>query len=142
MSYEAWGEPDDNPFEKAIEAGWIDPADQTKALIDVMNERNRQEDAEGYSPAHDDGYVSGELAAAALSYVMFAHFVSMCEGEGGSPEQIADILKKDGPPPDVWPWAAEFWKPTDRRRSLVKAGALILAEIERLDRLAAKAEKA
>ena len=29
-----------------------------------------------------------------------------------------------------------WWKPTDCRRDLVKAGALILAEIERLDRAA------
>lgn len=28
----------------------------------------------------------------------------------------------------------EWWKPTNRRRDLVKAAALILAEIERLDR--------
>jgi hypothetical protein len=32
--------------------------------------------------------------------------------------------------------ADEWWKPTNRRRDLVKAGALILAEIERLDRAA------
>ena len=34
----------------------------------------------------------------------------------------------------LWPWAAEWWKPKDCRRNLVRAGALILAEIERLDR--------
>ncbi|MNC99215.1 hypothetical protein D3C83_174210 [compost metagenome] len=33
-----------------------------------------------------------------------------------------------------WPWEGCWWKPTGRRRDLVKAGALILAEIERLDR--------
>ena len=36
----------------------------------------------------------------------------------------------------VWPYQWEF-KPADRRRELVKAGALILAEIERIDRAAA-----
>lgn len=35
---------------------------------------------------------------------------------------------------EVWPWDESWWKPTNRRRDLVKAGALILAEIERLDR--------
>ena len=40
----------------------------------------------------------------------------------------------DAPPPS-WPWVRRWWKPTDRRRDLVKAGALILAEIERLDRI-------
>ncbi|MFN3321313.1 MAG: hypothetical protein ACK43M_21435, partial [Allorhizobium sp.] len=37
---------------------------------------------------------------------------------------------------ELWPWGIEWWKPTDRRRDLVKAGALIIAEIERLDRAA------
>ena len=33
-----------------------------------------------------------------------------------------------------WPWDDEWWKPTpdDRIRELVKAGALIAAEIDRL----------
>jgi hypothetical protein len=36
--------------------------------------------------------------------------------------------------PGWWPWAERFWKPTpdDRVRELVKAGALIAAEIDRL----------
>ncbi len=42
MSYEAWGEPDDCPFEAAAEAGWLNPDDISKAMIDVMNERARQ----------------------------------------------------------------------------------------------------
>jgi len=35
-----------------------------------------------------------------------------------------------------WPikWMAAWFKPTDPRRDLVKAGALCIAEIERLDR--------
>jgi hypothetical protein len=38
----------------------------------------------------------------------------------------------------IWPWDRKWWKPTDRRRDLVKAAALILAEIERLDRATIK----
>jgi len=30
-------------------------------------------------------------------------------------------------------WAREWWKPKDRRRDLIRAAALIVAEIERLD---------
>jgi hypothetical protein len=46
-----------------------------------------------------------------------------------------------------WPptWGAEWWKPTGahddlnaRRRDLVKAGALVIAEIERIDRALAR----
>jgi hypothetical protein len=35
-----------------------------------------------------------------------------------------------------WPWDLKWWKPTTPRRDLVKAAALIVAEIERLDRAA------
>lgn len=34
----------------------------------------------------------------------------------------------------LWPWDREWWKPKDRRRNLVRAAALLIAEIERLDR--------
>jgi hypothetical protein len=122
MSYEAWSDNDDNIgiFDAAIEAGWIDPLDQSEALIDVMNERNRQHNEEGWTPEHDDAHTFGELAHAAACYAM-PIFVR--------PEEM----------PIGWPtdWDEDWWKPTDRRRDLVKAAALILAEIERLDRIGA-----
>jgi hypothetical protein len=37
-------------------------------------------------------------------------------------------------PPQQWPWLSKWWKPKDRRRDLVRAAALVIAEIERLDR--------
>jgi hypothetical protein len=36
----------------------------------------------------------------------------------------------------IWPWDRAYWKPRGPRNNLVKAGALILAEIERIDRAA------
>jgi hypothetical protein len=41
---------------------------------------------------------------------------------------------------EIWPssWGAHWLKDTAPRRDLVKAGALILAEIERLDRAEAR----
>ncbi|MGA4817142.1 hypothetical protein ACPA9J_29995 [Pseudomonas aeruginosa] len=36
----------------------------------------------------------------------------------------------------AWPWDEQWWKPTTVRRDMVKACALALAEIERLDRTA------
>lgn len=44
--------------------------------------------------------------------------------------------------PPMWPraWDLERWKPKDRRRDLIRAAALIVAEIERLDRAAASTE--
>lgn len=91
----------------------------TAAAAEVLAERKRQVSAEGWTPGHDDEYEHGELADAAGCYALSSELFD-CAGE----------------PPRPWPWPDEWWKPTNRRRDLVKAGALILAEIERLDRAA------
>lgn len=45
----------------------------------------------------------------------------------------------DHPHPGLgWPFPPRSWKPKDRRRDLVRAAALLVAEIERLDREAAR----
>ena len=85
----------------------------TKAAQDVLAERQRQISAEGWTPEHDDEHGKGELALAAGKYAGAA---------GGWTSLVG------------WPWSLECWKPGTPRRMLVKAGALILAEIERLDR--------
>lgn len=93
------------------------------ALRDVMAERLRQITAEGWTHCNDDAYQTGDLANAAACYAM-----------------TAPMMDRDRTAPAIWPWAASWWKPTNRRRDLIKAGALILAEIERLDRTAAPTE--
>ena len=93
-----------------------------KAARDIVLERMRQINVEGWSSEHDDQHAFGELAKAAGCYAWIA----------GQSDELRLIF--DAPPP-TWPWDREWWKPTDRRRDLVKAGALILAEIERLDRI-------
>lgn len=93
----------------------------SSALRDVIAERHRQISAEGFTPEQDDRYTDGELGVAAACYIM-------ADVEPGS-----DV-------PELWPWSVEYWKPTNLRRDLVKAGALILAEIERLDRQTALRE--
>ena len=95
----------------------------TQAARDVLTERQRQVEAEGWTPGHDDGHSHGELAAAAACYALYS---------GGC--RNARAL-------EYWPWGDAGWKPKDPRRNLVKAAALILAEIERLDRAAARAAK-
>lgn len=91
------------------------------ALLDVISERQRQRAVEGWTSEHDDAYQNSELADAAACYAINAH------NQGFST-------------PAHWPWAPDWWKQSGPRRDLVKAGALILAEIERLDRAAAKGE--
>lgn len=98
----------------------------TKAANDVLAERCRQIDAEGWTPEHDDQHKNGEIPLAAGLYAISVGFASKyLEGE-----------TKTCPVPDGWPWDVGWWKPKNARCDLVKAGALILAEIERLDRLA------
>lgn len=93
----------------------------TDAARDVLAERRRQVEAEGWTPAHDDAHDDGELAEAAAAYALDNGWA--------------------GAPPPSWPWSAAWWKPKDRRSNLVRAAALLLAEIERLDRAAALAAK-
>ena len=90
------------------------------ALRDVAAERRRQIEAEGWTPEKDDAYRHGDMSTAAACYAMM----------GRSHYPVP------GNPPPQWPWGDSWWKPTTYRRNLVKAGALILAEIERLDRAA------
>lgn len=93
---------------------------ETQAVADVLAERERQVVREQYTPEHDDNHEVGELATAAACYAANA---------GGH-------VWIGGWPGEVWPWSREWWKPTTPRRDLVKAAALIIAEIERLDRAA------
>jgi hypothetical protein len=86
----------------------------TFAARDVLAERQRQISVEGWTPEHDDMHDNRELAHAAACYAY--------------PELTGVQELK------AWPWAPGWWKPKGYRRNLVKAGALILAEIERLDR--------
>jgi hypothetical protein len=122
----------------------LDP--HTRAAADVVKERHRQVTAEGYDESHDDRHVNQSLAMAAACYA--------------APNWIYTIQQsgKNVSVQEAWPWAngqdrrgmrhqrrdvplgnnctrVEHGPPPEiRRQELVKAGALILAEIERLDR--------
>ena len=94
----------------------------SRALKLVFAERRRQVEEEGLSFEHDeDVNYNGELALAARCYLAYRS-----EGD----------LKRV---PRLWPWGPDWWKPGYRRpggrnRDLVKAGALLLAETDRLAR--------
>ena len=103
------------------------PSAVTSALADVAAERKRQREVEGWTPEHDDEHGDGTMAAAAAAYV-FATDCGVAHTVDGE-EYLVDGR-------ELWPWDWKWWKPKDRRRNLVRAGALIVAEIERLDRRA------
>lgn len=91
----------------------------------IAAERGRQIKEEGWSSSHDDEHRYGELIMAAMSYCMAA--LMRVVGNSG--------IDFSYPPNTFWPWDKEWWKPKDSIRDLVRAGALIAAEIDRLKRL-------
>lgn len=82
---------------------------------EIGRERFRQINEEGYDLNHDDDYKSNELINAATSYLL------ACDGHVKFREAEEN-----------WPWVAELFKPKDTWSNLIKAGALIAAELDRL----------
>ncbi|MFU5718340.1 hypothetical protein ACM7US_11415 [Pseudomonas aeruginosa] len=95
-----------------------------QAWLDVQAERRRQVEAEGWTPEHDDAHSYGQMARAAACYAL--------AGSSAPNDGTAALLVSL-----AWPWDEQWWKPSTARRDMVKACALALAEIERLDRAAA-----
>lgn len=87
-------------------------------IFDEIAARRQYQIAKGYDAAHDDSHIKGEIADAAACYASM---------------KAADTF-------GIWPWwdSKPNHQPTlsERRRSyLIDAAAMIVAEIERLDRL-------
>ncbi len=89
-------------------------------ILEIARERERQIAVEGWTIEHDDLHSCGELADAAACYAHPAPW---------------GVKPSAGAYPKLWPWNGLWWKPRDRRSNLIRAAALIVAEIERLDRL-------
>ena len=104
----------------------------TQAVLDVLAERQRQISAEGWTPEHDDRHVNGAMALAAAAYAVASTYPDTALQYVTRPYHISNIRRIA----DIWPWEVEWWKPAPARRMLEKAAALILAEMERLDRVA------
>ncbi|WP_447751698.1 hypothetical protein [Pseudomonas nicosulfuronedens] len=99
------------------------------AWLDVHAERRRQVEEEAFDSSHDDMATRGQIARAAGCYALHAG------GVGTSwPEGIRNGSAL------FWPWDRDWWKPKAPRDALIRAGALIFAELERLDRAAAAAQ--
>lgn len=89
----------------------------------IARERARQITKEGWSTRHDDWHRTGELRRAGECYFNLS----------------ASTGPKDQPPAP-WPWDKKDWKPKSRLRNLIRAGALFMAEAERLERLGDSSE--
>ena len=77
-------------------------------IEEIAEERSRQWTEEGWTKEHDDEHNDNSLSIAAASYCLETSM--------------------------IWPWELETFKLKDRRRNLIRAAALIVAEIERMDR--------
>lgn len=78
----------------------------------IAAERQRQVEVEGWTAELDAKHGDGALACAAGCYLRADNELTW--------------------QPAIWPWNPKWWKPKDRIRNLVIAGALIAAEIDRL----------
>jgi hypothetical protein len=98
-----------------------------RVLQDIADERARHTNVEGCSRDHDDEHTDGALALAAAAYI------------GSSLKGLGSYGPPDGQQDDIdvlismSPWSIRF---QSGRNSLIKAAALIVAEVERRDRAA------
>lgn len=113
---------DERPCDPILPAPLREMDPSLAVATELLAERRRQIYEEGYTPKHDDRFGPEAFAHAAAAYATAEDVV------GGSV---------------LWPdeFDGDAFKPKDLRRNLVRAGALILAAIERLDRMAAAAKQ-
>lgn len=88
----------------------------------IALERFRQTQQEGWTSEHDDQHTDMSLNFAAQAYCQAAMEPGLWPCE-------------EAPCPPIWPWEAHWFKPSeDPVHNLVRAGALIAAEIDRIER--------
>lgn len=111
--------------------------DTDRVMADIQAERKRQQFDEGWTPEHDDAHADGEMARAAACYAHIA----------GSSDRVRDHERLREPHQEAssttpiqasWPWDWKWWKPKTRRADMVRAAALLVAKIERIDRATVK----
>ena len=78
----------------------------------ICQERRRQIEVKGYNAYHDFREPLNHLVAGGISY-------AICDID----EECASAW---------WPWELDQWKPKDRMRNLIRAGALIAAAIDKM----------
>ncbi len=102
----------------------LDELEAMQVAMKLVSERVRQIQEEGWTTEHDDLANDSQLARAAACYAI-------------PPEDRESEVLPDA---ELWPWALKWWKPSiyDREKELIKSGALIMAEIQRIWRLKRK----
>jgi hypothetical protein len=93
-------------------------------IAEVTAARNHQVRS-CFDTSHDDQHTDGELATGAAAYALDGWMKS-----GG-------VILETAQAGTLWPWA-DYWKPRTHRENCVRAAAMLIAEIERIDRAAEK----
>lgn len=114
-------------------------------------ERSRQINKEKWSTKHDDEHTNFEMCTAAACYALNLdpnnigielETTNQIEYTSHKDDVVAIVsINKSYWVRYFWPWAQKWFKPTNPRRDLIKSCALLVAEIERLDRAEAKTNK-
>lgn len=110
--------------------------DRSAIVMEVLTERTRQIEQEGWSIDHDDGHRRNELALAAAVYASpYPLRVQLLVQRPCGCRSVEECFHTFGTVTwvDAWPFR-QGPKRMNRRRDLIRAAALIVAEIERLDR--------
>lgn len=97
-------------------------------MHNVINEISLeyQDQRRRFSKLQDDCYILGQLAGVAACYCL-----DSCRPSGTNIKNDIKLII-----PRIWPWDIAWWKPRTQRENLIRAAALIISEIERLDRAA------
>jgi hypothetical protein len=91
----------------------------------IAAERKRQLEVERFRPENDDAYMNDELVRGAVVYALPDRWRELPSGSWTTLSRL-------------WPWTMDWLKLGNRKRELEKAGALLAAEWDRLDRLEKK----
>jgi len=92
----------------------------------ITEERKRQIEKEGWTPEHDDLHDRGQLADAGAYYALTEETIDFVNDSWGNDRCL-----------HIWPFNLNWLKrtPENRIKELSKAGALIAAEIDRINRI-------
>ena len=100
----------------------------------IAEERQRQIEKEGWDSTHDAEHAGGDMIGASMCYA--ANALNKIHGEEMARAQIRSYDENGGEWMDAWPWSKDWDKREkhDAKRSLIIAGALIAAELDRISK--------
>ena len=100
--------------------------EKMKTGLELIREERKRQIEKGYTADHDDTHTDEELADGAALYALSDDARSFIDDEWGNDMYL-----------HFWQFELKYLKftPNNRIKQLTKAGAMIVAEIERLQRL-------